>query len=124
VVRGIPSEEIRVAKNPPAVKRRIGGKSFDEGIGADGRNGQNEQAGDGQRTDFFHRLIFQFCSAKNAERFLVERPARSLKAKTPPDSAKRGMKAFDEFHPAHARRTGLILLFAEKLLKRLIVESR
>jgi hypothetical protein len=33
------------------------------------------------------------------------------------NSAKRGMKAFDEFRPALAGRTGLILLFAEKLVK-------
>jgi hypothetical protein len=46
---------------------------------------------------FSIKLIFQFCSAKNAERVLVERPVRSLKAKTPPSSAKRGMKAFDGF---------------------------
>jgi hypothetical protein len=34
------------------------------------------------------------------------------------------MKAFDEFRPALAGRTGLILLFAEKFLKKLRVESR
>ncbi len=48
LVCGIPVEQVCVAENLPAVERRVGGKSFDKGVGAGGRGGQNEQAGDGQ----------------------------------------------------------------------------
>jgi hypothetical protein len=40
------------------------------------------------------------------------------------NSAKRGMKAFDEFRPAPAGRTGLILLFAEKRPETLGADER
>src|SRR5207237_5375923 len=52
-------------------------------LGEVGRAGrrceQDEQAGQCQQTVFFHRLIFQFCSAKISRHgFSIKRPARSM----------------------------------------------
>jgi hypothetical protein len=61
-------------------------------------------------------LIFQFYPLKNfpANGFAVERPARSLNIKKPPDSGKTGNEGIHRILTKTDRQAGLILLFAEK----------
>jgi hypothetical protein len=110
LVRRIPLKQIGVAENLPAVLRRASGEIFGNGGCVNG--GQDEQTGKRQRTDFFSWLIFHCCSGnKNHGTVLVERPARSLKIKKPPDSGKTGNEGIQRFltknsssgwpHPSH-----------------------
>ena len=66
LIRGIPLEQICVAKNLPAIERRIFSEIFNEAGCAGGHGKQNKQAGQRQRNQrcLFHELIFQSCPAK------------------------------------------------------------
>ena len=76
LVGGIPLEQIGVTKHLPAVERRIVGEILGDDSGASARGGKNKQAGDGQRTDFFHGTDLSFWFREKIRgTVLVERPA-------------------------------------------------
>src|SRR5579884_1387725 len=79
MIRGIPTEQIRVAENAPAVSERVGSKIIEEINRLDAGNENEQRAGDCQRLEqnLFHELIFQFSANRGG--LLIERPARRKK---------------------------------------------